>query len=454
MESVQIKLYVKPDAQPKFFKPRSIPLAIKPAIDEELDRLEAAGILRKVPTSDWAAPIVTVPKKDGKFRICGDFKVTINPVLDVEHYPLPKPQDLFASLTGGQKFTKLDLQQAYLQLPLEEESQKYVTVNTHRGLFQYTRLPFGITTAPSVFQKTMDTMLQGLKGVVCYVDDILVTGEDDNSHLENLQHVLERLQSAGLRLKRSKCSFLQSSIEYLGHRVDAEGLHPTTDKLRAVVEAPTPKNIQELRSFLGLLNYYSNFIANLSAILHPLNRLLSKDNPWEWTSECETAFQEAKRSLTSSTVLVHYNPDLPLKVAADASSRGLGAVLSQVMPDGMEHPVAYASRTLSSAEKKYAQVEKEALALIFAVKKFHQYLYGRVFTLVTDHKPLLVILGPTKGIPSLAASAFPCFSALTCTQCRSKPSFAEPPMLETRCCKRRNSLRWSERLVICNQSLP
>ena len=213
-----------------------------------------------------------------------------------------------------------------------------------------------------------------------------------------------RLQSAGLRLKRSKCSFLQSSIEYLGHRVDAEGLHPTTDKLRAVVEAPTPKNIQELRSFLGLLNYYSNFIANLSAILHPLNRLLSKDNPWEWTSECETAFQEAKRSLTSSTVLVHYNPDLPLKVAADASSRGLGAVLSQVMPDGMEHPVAYASRTLSSAEKKYAQVEKEALALIFAVKKFHQYLYGRVFTLVTDHKPLLVILGPTKGIPSLAAS--------------------------------------------------
>ena len=215
MESVQIKLYVKPDAQPKFFKPRSIPLAIKPAIDEELDRLEAAGILRKVPTSDWAAPIVTVPKKDGKFRICGDFKVTINPVLDVEHYPLPKPQDLFASLTGGQKFTKLDLQQAYLQLPLEEESQKYVTVNTHRGLFQYTRLPFGITTAPSVFQKTMDTMLQGLKGVVCYVDDILVTGEDDNSHLENLQHVLERLQSAGLRLKRSKCSFLQSSIEYL-----------------------------------------------------------------------------------------------------------------------------------------------------------------------------------------------------------------------------------------------
>ena len=155
---------------------------------------------------------MTVPKKDGKFRICGDFKVTVNPVLNIEHYPLPKPQDLFASLAGGQKFSKLDLNQAYLQIPLEEESQKYVTVNTHRGLYRYTRLPFGISTAPAVFQKAMDTMLQGLSGVVCYLDDILVTGEDDESHLRNLQRVLERIQSEGLRLKKSKCSFLQSSV--------------------------------------------------------------------------------------------------------------------------------------------------------------------------------------------------------------------------------------------------
>ena len=352
MKSVKVKLHVKSGAQPKFFKPRSVPLAIKPAIDEELDRLEAEGILKKVPTSDWAAPIVTVPKKDGKFRICGDFKVTVNPVLNIEHYPLPKPQDLFASLAGGQKFSKLDLNQAYLQIPLEEESQKYVTVNTHRGLYRYTRLPFGISTAPAVFQKAMDTMLQGLSGVVCYLDDILVTGEDDESHLRNLQRVLERIQSEGLRLKKSKCSFLQSSVEYLGHRVDAEGLHPTTDKLNAVLDAPVPKNVRELRSFLGLLNYYSSFIPNLSSLLHPLNRLLSKDSKWKWTSECDSVFQAAKKSLTSSSVLVHYNPDLPLRVAADASSHGLGAVLSHVMPDLSERPIAYASRSLSTTEKK------------------------------------------------------------------------------------------------------
>ncbi len=197
---------------------------------------------------------------------------------------------------------------------------------------------------------------------------------------------------------------MQSNVEYLGHRVDAEGLHPTSDKLRAVLDAPVPKNVRELRSFLGLLNYYSSFIPNLSSLLHPLNRLLSKDSKWKWTSECNTAFQAAKKSLTSSSVLVHYNPDLPLRVAADASPHGLGAVLSHVMPDNSERPIAYASRSLSSTEKKYAQVEKEALALIFAVKKFHQYLYGRNFTLLTDHKPLLVILGPKKGIPSLAAA--------------------------------------------------
>lgn len=167
--------------------------ALKPAVDQELDRLEAAGIIRSVPTSEWAAPIVVVPKKDGQIRLCGDYKVTCNSQIDVEQYPLPHPQDLFATLAGGQKFTKLDLRQAYFQLPLEESSRKYVTINTHRGLYEYTRLPFGVSSAPALFQKTMDTILQGLPGVTCYIDDILVTGANDQEHLHNLEQVLERL---------------------------------------------------------------------------------------------------------------------------------------------------------------------------------------------------------------------------------------------------------------------
>ena len=404
IQSMKVKLHLQPNATPRFFKPRSVPFALKPAIEEELVRLESSGIVQRVSTSDWAAPIVPVPKKDGSMRLCGDYKVTINPVLNIEQYPLPKPQELFATLAGGQKFTKLDLQQAYLQLQLEEESRKYVTVNTHRGLFEYIRLPFGMASAPALFQKTMDTILQDLPGVKCYLDDLLITGATDDQHLKNLESVLRRLQSEGMRLKKSKCSFLQPSVEYLGHRVDATGLHPSEHKLQAVVDAPRPKNVKELQSFLGLIHYYGSFISNLSTLLHPLNSLLQKDSRWRWSTDCEEAFKAAKKRLTTSSVLVHYDPTLPIRVSADASSHGLGAVISHVMPDNQEHPIAFASRTLTSSEKNYAQVEKEALALIFAVKKFHQYLYGRCFSLCTDHKPLLSILGPKKNIPSLAAA--------------------------------------------------
>ena len=201
-------------------------------------------------------------------------------------------------------------------------------------------------------------------------------------------------------------------MTYLGHQIDARGLHPSSDKLDAVVNAPAPNNVQELRAFLGLVNYYGNFIPNLSSLLYPLNRLLSKDTKWMWSSECEQAFKAAKSSLTSASVLVHFDPKLPIKLAADASSYGLGAVLAHVMPDMTERPIAYASRSLSPTERNYAQVEKEGLALVFAVKKFHQYLYGRIFTLVTDHKPLLSIFGPKKGIPSLAAARLQCWAIL------------------------------------------
>ena len=404
VRSLQATLHVRPDARPKFFKSRTVPFAIKGAIEQELDRLETNGVIRKVSHSEWAAPIVPVPKKDGKFRICGDYKVTINQALDVDQYPLPKPEDLFATLAGGKTFSKLDLSQAYQQLRLDEESAKYVTVNTHRGLYRYNRLPFGIASAPALFQKLMDTVLQGIPHVICYIDDILVTGVNNADHLRNLASVLQQLKHYGFRLKKNKCEFLMSSVEYLGHRIDAEGLHAMPSKLQAIVQAPAPKNVQELRSFLGLLNYYGKFIPNLASLIQPLNNLLQHKRKWKWTTACNNAFQQAKEELSSSQVLVHYDPALPLTLAGDASAYGIGAVISHIMPDGTERPIAFASRSLSPSERNYAQLEKEALSLIFGVKKFHQYLYGRKFTLVTDHKPLTAILGAKKGIPSLAAA--------------------------------------------------
>ena len=381
-----------------------MPFALKDAVGQELDRLKKQGVIKKVDSSDWAAPIVTVPKKEGQIRVCGDYKVTINQALTVDQYPLPKPEDLFATLANGEQFTKLDLSQAYLQLQLDESSMPYVTINKLQGLYQYTRLPFGVASAPAMFQRLMETILHGIPGVVCYIDDILVTGKSEEDHLHNLDQVFSKLKNHGLRLKKSKCKFLAKSVEYLGHRIDKEGIHALPNKVDAIVNAPHPTNVQEVRSFLGLLNYYGKFIRNLATILHPLNQLLQTQHKWNWTGECSDAFQMAKDQLVSADVLTHYNPDLPIRMAADASAYGIGAVISHVLPDRGEKPISFASRTLTPTEKNYAQLEKEALSLVFGVKKFHQYLYGRKFTLNTDHKPLTAIFGSKKGIPTLAAA--------------------------------------------------
>jgi len=239
---------------------------------------------------------------------------------------------------------------------------------------------------------------------MCYVDDILITGATEKEHLQNLEAVLRRLKHEGIILKKSKCSFLQTSVEYLGHCIDGEGLHTTDKKMKAVQQAPRPSNPQQLQSFLGLVQYYGKFVPNLATLLNPLHSLLHKNVKWCWTEKCEKAFKEAKEALSSATVLAHYDPQLPLRLAADASSYGLGAVISHVFSDGSERPIAYASRSLTTSEKSYSQLEKEALSLVFGVRKFHQFLYGRKFTLYTDHKPLTSILGPKKGIPSLAAA--------------------------------------------------
>ena len=267
---------------------------MKAAMEAELDRLERDGVLERVETSEWATPLVAVPKADGRARLCGDYKITVNPAIDVDQYPLPRSEDMFAVLAGNKYFSKLDLRDAYQQLLLDENSRKYVTINTHRGLYRYTRLPYGVASAGAVFQRTMDTILQGLEGVICYIDDILITSKTYEEHLRTLEKVLQRIKEHGMRLKREKCKVFSPSVEFLGYRIDADGRHPLDSKVRAITEAPEPRNIAELRSFLGLINYYGSFIQNLSTLLHPMNKLLQKDTPWEWTQECSDAFKEAK----------------------------------------------------------------------------------------------------------------------------------------------------------------
>ena len=351
IKEFEARLCVHAEATPKFHKSRPVPYSLRPAVEAELDRLEKEGVVTMVSHSAWAAPVVVVPKADDGIRLCGDFKVTVNQVLDVDKYPLPNPQDLLSALAGGKRFTKLDLKHAYQQLSLSEESKQFLTINTSKGLYQYLRLPFGVASAPAIFQSTMDTILKGIDGVVCYIDDILITGRNDQEHRNRLEAVLSRLARYGVQLKWSKCSFLQKKVQFLGHVIDAEGAHPSPEKVQAIVEAPSPSTVTELRSFLGMLQYYGKFLPNLSTLLHPLNNLLREGVSWSWQPECQEAFESAKELLQSAKVLAHYDVNLPIKLACDASSYGIGAVLSHVMPGGEERPVAFASRTLSASEK-------------------------------------------------------------------------------------------------------
>ena len=231
------RLALKEGSQPKFCKARPVPYAMKPKAEVELKRLEKEGILPKVKFSDWATPIVPVAKSNGTVRICGDYKTTVNPQLQTEEYPLPRIDNIFAKLAGGQKFTKIDLRQAYHQMEVEEESQEYLTINTHQELYRYNRLVFGITSAPAIWQRYMDQILEGVERTSCILD-MIIRGKDDKEHLENLEGVLKSLQANGLRANREKCEFFQTKITYCGHEVDWHGLHKTQEKIHTVFLMP------------------------------------------------------------------------------------------------------------------------------------------------------------------------------------------------------------------------
>ena len=230
-------------------------------------------------------------------------------------YPLPRLEELLDTLSGGKIFSKIDLAAAYQQVLLDNDSKKYTTINTHRGLFVYNRLPFGISSAPSIFQRIMENL-----PVVVFLDDLLIMGCSEEDHLHNLQSVLQRLQENGLRVKRSKCEFGKTQLEYLGQVLDECGIHPSEQKVRAIEEAPAPTNVKELQAFLGLPNYYGRFFPQQSTVLAPLYRLLRGDVVWKWTEAEQSSFVKCEDLLTSDQVLAHYDPSLPLTLACNWSS--------------------------------------------------------------------------------------------------------------------------------------
>ena len=403
LDGFKAKLHLDGDAAPKFMKARVVPFALKAAVKSELDNLEQQGIIFPVATSEWATPIVPVPKPNKGVRICADFKVTVNPVLKPDQYPLPRIDDIFSTLAGGEKFSKIDLRQAYLHYEVEPESQKYLTINTEHGLYRYTRLVYGIKDAPSKWQKAIEQVLAGIPNVKVILDDMIITGKNESEHLATLEKVLKRLRKHNLRANLKKCAFFQNSIEFCGHVIDAFGLHETEKKVEAITSAKKPENVAEVQAFCGLVNYYRKFLPNISHVLRPLYALTEKAAQFKWSAECESAFTKAKNLVASKQVLTHYDPQLPVIIQTDACEAGISGVMSHIMPTGEEKPVIFISRALSKSERNYSQLDREALAIYWTLKKLHRFLFLKKFTLVTDCQALTSIFHPCKQIPQLSA---------------------------------------------------
>ena len=395
-------LDLKEDFRPKFCKARPVAYAERDEIGAELDRLVSVGYYTPVDSSPWASPVVSVRKSDGSVRLCGDYKRTLNPNLDMMTYPLPTVEDCFVDMKGGQYFSKIDIKQVYNSLPLREQDQILATINTHKGLYKPLVLPYGINSASGIFQSVIDKVLKGLKHVICRVDDILITGVTTEEHICTLREVVHRLEKCGFKCRWMKCEFLRESVIYLAYEISKVGVKPCKSKIETLVKASYPNNLDELISFLGAVQYYSRLIENLSTLIEPLNRLRTAE--WNFGEEEKACFDELKRRLTSDNVLIFYDPALPLRIDCDASSYGLGAVLSHVDENNVDRPIEFISRTLTPTERRYSQIDREALGIVWSIRRFHKYVYARPFELITDHEPLKYIYDVNNGIPEMVSS--------------------------------------------------
>lgn len=377
---------------PIFKKAYTVPYRLKNRVCDYLMKLQKEKVITPVKTSEWASPVIVVMKKNDDIRLVIDCKVSVNKYIIPNTYPLPVAQDLFASVAGSKVFCALDLEGAYTQLSLSERSKQFMVINTIKGLFTYNRLPQGASSSASIFQQVMEQVLEGIENVCVYLDDVLIAGKDLEDCKCKLVIVLERLEKANIKVNLEKRKFFVENLDYLGHVISNNGLLPCKDKLDTIKNAKNPVNVTELKSFLGLINYYNKFIPHLSSKLYHLYNLLRNGVKFVWDENCLKAFEKCKSSLINADFLEFYDPNKPIVIVSDASSYGLGGVIAHIV-DGVEKPIGFTSFSLNDAQKSYPILHLEALALVCTVKKFHKYLYGQKFQIFTDHKPLVGIFG-------------------------------------------------------------
>ena len=384
-----VRLTLKPDAEPILRPPKRLPIELKEPVKLELDRLVDIGVLAPVdePT-DWVNQMAIATKKDGSLRICIDPR-SLNLALKREHYQLPVLDDILPHLAKAKVFSKVDLSHGYWHCVLEEESSLLTTFSTPFGRYRWTRLPFGLSASSEIFQKRLIQALEGLVGVACIADDILIYGVGDTldeatqDHDKNLSMLLERCCQKSIKLNRDKVVLRVQQIDFMGHLLTAQGLKPDPNKVEAILKLETPETKEDIERLNGTVNYLAKFLPRLSQVMEPLRRLTQSGVEWYWGNVEDKAFNEVKQLVTQAPILAYYCPEKELVIQCDASGLGLGAVLMQ---EG--RPLAYASRALTDPETRYATIEKEMLAIVFALEKWHQFVYGRHVVIRTDHKPL------------------------------------------------------------------
>lgn len=380
-------LRLKDGCTPVVHSPRRVPFRLHDQLKTTLNDMEKSGTICKVrEATDWVHPIVTVLKPNGDLRVCLD-PSDLNKNIMREHYALPTTAEIFAKLSQATVFSTLDATSGFLQLQLDEESSKLTTFATPFGRYRFLRLPYGISSAPEVFHRTVSEIFEDLPGVETYIDDILVHGRTKDEHDERLRAVLKRCQEVNFRLNRNKCKFEQDSIKYLGHVICQGKIQADPEKIKAIVDMPIPENKDDVRRLLGMATYLGKFCPELSTVSAPLRELMKKNCEWLWTGSHQQALEDLKHLVCRAPALKMFDPSQAATLSVDASKHGVGATILQ-----HGQPVEFASAAFTETQQRYSQIEKEFLAVQFGLTRFHQYVYGQHVVVETDHKPLLGIL--------------------------------------------------------------
>jgi hypothetical protein len=380
------RIYLTTD-EPVRSRAYPVPYALREKLDKELDEMERLGIIERSEAT-YASPIVVVEKPDSGMRVCADFR-KLNGITVMDPEPMVTAEDIFSQLSGDKIFSKFDMSKGFWQIPMRESDKDLTTIVTHRGLYRFCYMPFGLVGAPATYTRVMRQLLKTLTGVHNYMDDCLAHSPQWNHHLEALRQFFQKVREAGLTLRPSKCEIGFETVSFLGFSLSKDGLHPQNEKIEKITNAPRPKTKRQLRSFLGLVSYYRSFVPRFSECVADLVALTKKGAPniLIWQEVHEVAFNLLKSLLSKTPILRLANVHESFIVQTDASDVGLGAALMQEY-DGIRHPIAFASKLLSEQERRYATVEKECYAIKWALQKFENYLFGKTFVLETDHAPL------------------------------------------------------------------